>query len=153
MDACKLICYNMRGQNFVNAVAYLSVHITKIFPNAQIKNKKKRMLSVVKTGWSQGRGLGHGLWGSYRHVGYGGSGSGGSGWLGSGGDLDCPCDTWNGVDIRDIYWDFSSADWGPLQGGGQEYGSCQCSRVRSGGGRSNQGTFGGRDHGGGRQIS
>ena len=50
MNACKHIFSNTHVQNFVNAVAYLSVHITKIFPNAQIKNKKKRMLSVVKTG-------------------------------------------------------------------------------------------------------
>ena len=38
-------------------------------------------------------------------------GHGGGGW---GGNLDCPYNTWNGVEIRDIPRYFSSADWDAL---------------------------------------
>ena len=36
MDACGRILLNTCEQNFFNAVAYLSVQVTEIFPSAQI---------------------------------------------------------------------------------------------------------------------
>ena len=39
----------MHGHSFVNAVAYFSGQVTKIYPNAKIENKKKRRLSEVRT--------------------------------------------------------------------------------------------------------
>ena len=61
IDDCKCIFSNTHGQIFFNAVAYLSVQVTQIFPNAKIENKKKRQLSDVRTGQGGGRGHGHGL--------------------------------------------------------------------------------------------
>ena len=42
MDSCKHIFSNTHGQNFANAVAYLSGQVNKIFTNEKIKNKNKR---------------------------------------------------------------------------------------------------------------
>ena len=153
MDACKLICYNMRGQNFVNAVAYLSVQIVEIFLNAKIENKNKCRLSEVRTEWVRNIGRGHGPWKSYRHDGGVVWGIGGSGGGGSGGDPDRPYNICNGVEIQDISRYFSSADWDALQGGGRECVIRQRGRVKAGGRRVNDGIWRGHGNGGGQHIS
>ena len=47
MDACKRICSNTHGHDFVAAVAYLSGQVTELFPSAQLESKKKRRVSEM----------------------------------------------------------------------------------------------------------
>ena len=72
MEACKRILSNTHGKNFVNAVAYLSSQVAEIFLNAQIENKKKLQLSMVRYEQRQGRRRGRGCWKSDRRAGCGG---------------------------------------------------------------------------------
>ena len=99
MDACKLIFSNKHGHNFVNEVAYLSIQVTNILPNAKIENKNKCRLLEVITGQVRGRGCG--CWryksdlcdrGCFHTI-------GGHGGGGRGDNLGHPYNTWNGVDI------------------------------------------------------
>ena len=147
MEACKRILSNTHIQNVVNVVAYLSFQVTKISPNTQIENKKKRRLSEVRTGQIQGIGHGSGRWKSERCDGVSGHVIGGYGGGGCGGDPDLPYNNRNGVHIQEIYRDFSSADWDVLQGNSQSYVRRQRSCERAGGGCSNDGAYGGRGSG------
>ena len=143
MYACKHIFSNMHGHNFANAVAYLYVQVTKICPNVQIKNEKKRRLSKMSTKRRWGKSCGCGLWKSYRYD--GGDGRVIGVWCGRGhcGDPDNPYNTCNNFDIRDIYQDFSSADLYYIQVYGWAYFRFQRIRAKAGGRHCNDGAFGG----------
>ena len=94
MNACKLICLDTNGQNFVNAVAYLYGQVIKIFPNENIEDKNKHRLSEVSNGQGRGRGCVHGRCQNDRCDGGGGSGRGDHGGGRHVGSLDLPYNTW-----------------------------------------------------------
>jgi hypothetical protein len=152
MDACKRICSNTHGNDFVAAVAYLSGQVTELFPNAQLDNKKKRKVSEVNGGRGRGRGGG----GRGRGRGRFQRGGHGAGRGGRGSDPERDFTTFHGINIQDVTRDFTSTEWDDLKADGRAYINRLRNRDRPanrGGGRG-RGNDDARGRGrGGRQVA
>lgn len=140
VEAVKRICSNAHGDNFLDAVTYLSSEITNLFPEAQLEAKsgKRRRISEVRGGGrggggGRGRGRGRGGRGFGRGRGGRGSPSGRGGRFG-------------GVDVSDIHRSFTAGEW---EAAGYD-GRAHIMRARSGGGRGGPGRGRGHDGRGGR---